>query len=128
MPTFGHLLLLGSPIAKNKKRKQRYVLNDSNHISFNNEISRYHYKISLCALSDYHDNQRYLFFFLGSHHIEVPRLGVEAGLLACSPASAMQNLSLVCDLYHRSRQHQILNSLSEARDRTCILMDASQIC
>ena len=35
--------------------------------------------------------------------------------------------SHVCDLYHRSRQRQILNPLSEARDQTCILMDTSWI-
>ena len=31
--------------------------------------------------------------------------------------TAMSDLSHVCDLYHSSRQHQILNPLSEARDR-----------
>ena len=31
------------------------------------------------------------------------------------------------DLHHRSRQHRILNSLSEARDQTRIFMDTSQI-
>ena len=30
-------------------------------------------------------------------------------------------------LYHSSPQHWILDPLSEARDRTCILMDTSQI-
>ena len=34
--------------------------------------------------------------------------------------------SCVCDLYHSSQQRQILNSLSEARNRTHILMDTSQ--
>ena len=29
------------------------------------------------------------------------------------------------DLHHSSQQHQILNPLSEARDQTFILMDAS---
>ena len=33
----------------------------------------------------------------------------------------------VCDLYHSSRQCWILNPLSEARNQTCILMDASHI-
>ena len=28
---------------------------------------------------------------------------------------------------HSSWQHQILNSLSKARDRTCILMDTSRV-
>ena len=33
----------------------------------------------------------------------------------------------VWDLHHNSQQCQILNPLSGARDRTCVLMDASQI-
>ena len=32
-----------------------------------------------------------------------------------------------CKLHHSWRQHQILNPLSEARDRTCILNDTSQV-
>ena len=36
-------------------------------------------------------------------------------------------MSHVCNLYHSSQQCQILNPLNEARDRTCILMDTSQI-
>ena len=39
----------------------------------------------------------------------------------------MQDSSCVCNLYHRL-QRQILNPLGKARDRICILMDASQIC
>ena len=31
------------------------------------------------------------------------------------------------DLHHSSRKRQILNSVSEARDQTCVLMDTSQI-
>ena len=33
-----------------------------------------------------------------------------------------------CDLHHSSQQHRILNPLSEARDQTYVLTDASQIC
>ena len=33
------------------------------------------------------------------------------------------NLSCICDLHCSFRQHQILNPLSEARDRTPILID-----
>jgi len=33
----------------------------------------------------------------------------------------------VCNLHHSSQQHQILNPLSKARDRTCILMDTSRV-
>ena len=32
-----------------------------------------------------------------------------------------------CDLYHRSRQHWILNPLSKAKDGTHIFMDISQV-
>ena len=39
-------------------------------------------------------------------------------------ATAMPELSHICDLHHSSWQCQILNPLSEARDWTCILMDA----
>ena len=56
--------------------------------------------------------------------MEIPRLGFESELQlpAYTPAIAMQNLSHVCDLHLSSRQQQILNSLSKARDQTCILM------
>ena len=71
------------------------------------------------------------FVFLGLHswHMEVPRLGVELELwpLAYATDTAMQDLSHVCDLYHNSRQHRILNPLSRARDGTCILTDTSQV-
>ena len=61
--------------------------------------------------------------------MEVPRLGVqsELQLLAYARATAMQDLSHVCNLHHSSRQHQILNLLSEAKDPTCVLMDTSRI-
>ena len=61
--------------------------------------------------------------------MEVPRLGVESELQlpAYTTATAIQDPSLVCDLHHSSWQHWILNSLSGARDQTCILMDPSQV-
>ena len=61
---------------------------------------------------------------------EVARLGVKSALQlpACARATAMPDLSHVCDLHHSSWQHQILNPLSEARDKTCILMDTGQVC
>ena len=70
------------------------------------------------------------FFFSGLHpqHMEVPRLGVELELWPLAFATATQNPSHICDLFHSSRQHRILNPPSEARDRTHILMDASQVC
>ena len=74
----------------------------------------------------------FFFCFLGPHprHMEVPRIGVESQLqlLACTTATATWDPSRVCHLYHSSRQHQILNSLIEARDRTCVLMDISSVC
>jgi len=68
-----------------------------------------------------------IFCFLGPHlqHMEVPRL--ELQLLACTRATATPDLSRVCDLYHSSRQLQILNPLSEARDQTLNLMLPSRI-
>ena len=67
--------------------------------------------------------------FLGPHlrHMEVPRLGVEweLQLPAYATATATWDVSHVCNLYHISHQHQILNPLREARDRTCVSMDPS---
>ena len=61
--------------------------------------------------------------------MEIPRLGVELELelLVYTIATLMQDPSLVCDLHHSLWQRQILKPLSEARDPTCVLMDASQI-
>ena len=68
--------------------------------------------------------------FLGLHlrHMEIPRLGVqsELQLLAYATATAKWDLSLVHHIHHSSQQCQILNSLIEARGRTCVLMDASR--
>ena len=73
----------------------------------------------------------YLFIcFLGTHpwHTEVPRLGVqlELHLLAYTTATTRQDLSHICNLHHSS-QHQILNPLRKARDRTRNLMVPSWI-
>ena len=48
-------------------------------------------------------------------------------LLAYTTATATQDPSRICDLHHSSQQWWILNPLREAGDRTCILMDTSQI-
>jgi len=60
-----------------------------------------------------------LLFFLGPNlwHMEVPRWGVksEPQPLAYATATATQDSSQVCDLYHSSQQHRILNPLIEAR-------------
>ena len=71
------------------------------------------------------------FVFLGLHpwHMEVPSLGVESELqpLAYTVVTATQDPSRICDLHHSSRPRQILNPLSEARDRINDLMVPSQI-
>ena len=71
----------------------------------------------------------FLFCFLGLHpqHMEVSRLGVELELQppASTTATAAGDPRHICDLHHSSWQGQILDSLSEATDRTGILMDAS---
>ena len=69
--------------------------------------------------------------FLGLHlrHMEVPRIGVklELQLPAYTIAIATQDPSRVCDLHHSSWQCRILNPLSETRNWTHILMDASRV-
>ena len=59
-----------------------------------------------------------------------PRLGVELDLQlpAHTTATATEDPSKPrLQPIHSSWQHQILNALSEARDQSCVLMDASQI-
>ena len=74
---------------------------------------------------------RLYFVFLGPYpqHREVLRLRVESDLqlLAYTTATATLDPSCVCDLHHRSRQHQIFNPLSKARDQTRNLMVPSRI-
>ena len=73
---------------------------------------------------------QFSFVFLGLHsrHMEVPRLGVQLELwpLSYTTATAMPDLSHICDLHHSSWQRQSLN-LIEARDRTRNLMVPSWI-
>ena len=73
----------------------------------------------------------FIFCFLGLHlrHMEDPKLGAELELLLLvyTTATATWDLSHICNLYHSSQQHWILNLLSKARDRTCILMDTCQV-
>ena len=52
---------------------------------------------------------------------------IELQLPAYATATATQDLSPICDLHHSSWQCRILNSLNEAGDQTCVLMDTSQI-
>ena len=61
--------------------------------------------------------------------MEVPRLGVELELhlLAYATATATQHPRRICNPHHSSWQRQILNPLSEARDRTQVLTDTSLV-
>ena len=79
----------------------------------------------------------YLFFggggvFIGLHleHVGVLRLGVklELQLSAYTTVTATADPSHVFNLHHSSWQHQILNPLTKARDRTGILVDSSRDC
>ena len=64
------------------------------------------------------------FCLLSSWRMEVPRLGdkLELQLPAYPTATATPDPSHACDLHHSSLQCRILNSMSEARDRTCNLL------
>ena len=77
---------------------------------------------------------RILFLFLISvfselhlQHIEVPRLGVESELQPLAYAIATSDPSHICNLYHSSQQHRILNPLRDVRDQTCVLVVSSHI-
>ena len=76
----------------------------------------------------------FLFFvFLSFRAAPVAYGGSQArGLTRAKPlvyarATTTPDLSRVCDVHHSSQQGRILNPQSEAGDRTCILMDVSQI-
>ena len=55
------------------------------------------------------------------------RSGIGAQPLAYTTATTTQDLSRIFDLHCSLQQCQILNPLSEPRNRTCILVDTSQI-
>ena len=62
--------------------------------------------------------------------MEVPGLGVKSELqlwLVYTIATAMPDLSSICNLHHSLRQCQILNPLSEARDQTYFLRDTRDV-
>ena len=73
----------------------------------------------------------FVFYFLGlyTQHMEFPKLGVksELQLLPYTIATAMPDLSFVCNPQHSSWQRRILNQLSKARDWTWNLIIPSQI-
>ena len=68
--------------------------------------------------------------------MELPGLGVKSELqllvyelpvYITAAATASEDPSCICDLYHSLWKCQILNPLSKARDQTHILMDTSQV-
>ena len=63
------------------------------------------------------------FFFLRAaptaFGISQARGRIRATAASLPTATAMPDPSCVCDLHHRSWQHQIFNLLSKARDQTC---------
>ena len=61
--------------------------------------------------------------------MEIPSLGVELELQVqpYATATVMEDLSHVCDLHHSSWLSWIPDPLSEARDRTRVLMDAGGV-
>ena len=69
------------------------------------------------------------FFFLGPNPwcLEIPRLGVKSELQLQSTATALQDLSCVCNLHHSSQQRWILNPQSKARYWTFNLMITSWV-
>ena len=75
--------------------------------------------------------KKLFFIFLGPYpwHMEVPSLEVKSELqsLTCDTATAMPDLSPICDLHHSSQQRWILNPINKAKDQTRVLMDTSQI-
>ena len=68
----------------------------------------------------------FIFFMTACAAYGSSRRGVESELqlLAYTTATATLNLSHIFKLCHSLWQPWILNPLSEARDRTCILMEA----
>ena len=55
--------------------------------------------------------------------MEVPQLGVESELQLPVHTTATPHLRHICNLRCHLQQRQILNPLSKAEDKTCILKD-----
>ena len=62
------------------------------------------------------------FLFWSFCHFRAAAPAAYGGSQARNPIGAV-----VASLYHNSQQRWILNPVSKARDRTCILMDASRV-
>ena len=105
----------------------RYVLNECINgcmdlIKNKGLVNKDHYFWTSRNRFKFLSNDLIFFSFQGCSHgiMEVPRLGVESELqlLAYVTATATWDPSQVCNLHHSSQQRQILDLLSEARDRT----------
>lgn len=61
--------------------------------------------------------------------MDVPGRGVESELRLppCATATAVPEMSRICELHCSVKQCQILNPPSEARDRTLVVMDTGRI-
>ena len=68
----------------------------------------------------------FFFFFFGLFKVAPAAYG-SSQARGLNGATATQDPSRICDPHHSSRQHRILNPVSDARDRTRNLIDASQI-
>ena len=73
------------------------------------------------TISNYEQVFVFLFVCFRAAHVAY------GGSQARATTTVTQDLSLVCDLPHSSRQCWILNPPSDARDRTRLLMDPSQV-
>ena len=73
------------------------------------------------------------FFFLIFRSVSIAYGGSQARgqiwaiALSYATTTATQDPSYVCNLLHSSWKRQILNSVREARDQICVIMDASHI-
>ena len=62
---------------------------------------------------------------LAAHGSSQARGWIGAAAEAYATATATLDPSHICNLHRSLQQHQILNSLSEARDQTYILMETT---
>ena len=69
----------------------------------------------------------FLAFSRGTPMVTRPAVKSHLQMLTFTTAIALQDLNHVGNLHQSSCQCWILSTLSEARDQTCILMDASLI-
>ena len=92
-----------------------------------------HGSICQCFILSFFLSLFFLFCFFRANPVACrssqPRLGVELQLQppACAATTPTWDPSPVFNPHHSSQQCRILNPLSEARDRTLVLMDPSRV-